>query len=168
MKSINKKELGEVDIGFQYWTSPVHFPQTLNQVSTRRRTTMPDNAARNFSQKASADTIDALEKSKASAQETTKIMEQSYVRASKGAVDFNLKLIDMAQENLNAAFDFARQVPTVKSPSEFLELSVSHARTQFESLTKQTQHLTGLAQNAIKETAESWQSAAKSSTSSRR
>jgi len=128
---------------------------------------MPENAARNFSQKASADTIEALERSKAGAQESTKIMEQSYVRASKGAVDFNLKLMDMAQENLNAAFDFARQMPTVKSPSEFLELSVSHARTQFENLTKQTQHLPGLAQNAIKETAESWQSAAKSSTSSR-
>ena len=122
---------------------------------------MPDNAARNFSQKASADTIDALEKSKASAQETTKIMEQSYVRASKGAIDFNLKLIDMAQENLNAAFDFARQVPTVKSPSEFLELSASHARTQFENLTKQTQHLTDLAQKAITDVSQPWQSAAK-------
>jgi phasin len=107
---------------------------------------MADNTARNVAQKATAYTTDTLEKVKTTAEKATKVMEQSYLTASKGAVDFNLKLIDMAQENMNAAFDFARQLSHVKSPSEFLELSTSHARKQFEKLTAQSQHLTGLAQ----------------------
>ena len=122
---------------------------------------MPENASRNFAQKATADTIDTLERSKTAARETTKIMEQSYVTATKSAVDFNLKLIDMAQENINAAFDFARQLPEVKSPTEFFELSAAHTRKQFENLTKQTQHLTGIAQKVLTEGAQPWQSAAK-------
>src|SRR5437660_10616409 len=118
---------------------------------------MPENAARNFTQKAAAHTIDAVDRSKTGA-ETTKIMEQSYVTASKSAVDFNLKLLDMAQENITAAFDFARQLPEVKSPTALFELSAAHARKQIENLTRQTQHLSGLAKKAITETAQPWQS----------
>src|SRR2546421_1296873 len=114
---------------------------------------MAENAPRNFAQGATGYTADKIEKTKTTAQEATKMVEHSYVTASKGAVDFNRKLIDVAQENMNVAFDFARQVPEVKSPSEFLEFSASHARKQFENLTRQTQHLAGLAQKAIMETA---------------
>jgi phasin family protein len=34
----------------------------------------------------------------------------------------------------------------VKSPAEFLELSSAHFRTQFETFTEQSRHLTGMAQ----------------------
>lgn len=122
---------------------------------------MPENAARNFSQKATTATIHTLEKSKISAQENRLIMEQSCVEVSKDAVDFNLQLIDMAKENMDAAFDFARQLPHVKSPSMFFELSAEHARKQFDNLTRQTQHLTDLAQKAMTDASQSWQSAAK-------
>ena len=60
-------------------------------------------------------------------------MERTYSTASKGAADFNLHLLEMAQENMNAAFDFARQLTRVKSPSEFFELSAAHMRKQFET-----------------------------------
>lgn len=82
--------------------------------------------------------------------------------ASKGAVELNLKLMDAVQENLNAALEFACQVPEVNSPSTFFELSAAHVQKQFENLSRQTQQLTGLAQRAIIETTQSWQSAAKS------
>ena len=121
---------------------------------------MSENPARNFAQKASSYTKDTMEKSKTVAEETTKVIEQSYITASKGAVDFNLKLIDMAQDNVNSAFDFARQLPYVKSPSAFFELSAEHARKQFENLTAQTQELTGLAQKAITEATQSLQTGA--------
>jgi phasin len=124
---------------------------------------MPENTARNVAQKATAYTTDTLEKVKTTAEETTKAVEQSYLTASK---DFNLKLIDMAQDNMNAAFDFARQLSHVKSPSEFFELSTSHARKQFEKLTAQSQHLTGLARKGITEAGQSLQTGAgKASTS---
>ena len=111
---------------------------------------MPEHAAR----KAIADTIVPLGRSKASAQETAMIVEQSYVVVSRGAVEFNLKLIDIAEDNVNAGFDFARQLPHVKSPSVFFELSAEHTRKQFERLTAQAQELTELAQKAVTETAQ--------------
>jgi hypothetical protein len=52
---------------------------------------------------------------------STKAMQQTYFAASKGAADFNLHLLDIAQANMNAAFDFARQLARVTSPSEFFE-----------------------------------------------
>ena len=42
----------------------------------------------------------------------------------------------------------------VKSPSEFVELSTTHARTQFETLTGQGKELAGLAQKVATDTAE--------------
>jgi hypothetical protein len=39
--------------------------------------------------------------------------------------DFNLHLLEIAQVNMNAGFDFARQLTRVKSPSEFFELSAA-------------------------------------------
>jgi hypothetical protein len=122
---------------------------------------MAENTARNFAQRATAYTEDTFEKSKTTAKEATTVMEHSYVTASKSAVVFNLKLIDVAQESINAAFDFARQMPEVTSPSAFFELSATHTRKQLENLTRQTKHLTGLAQQAVTETAQSWQSATK-------
>ena len=62
------------------------------------------------------------------------------------------------QENMNAAFDFARQLTRVKSPSEFFELSAAHARKQFETFTEQAKHLTTLAQKVTTDAAQPPQS----------
>ena len=120
---------------------------------------MQERATRNFAQKATDETLDRLEQWKASAQEGTKIVEQSYVTAFKGATDFNLKLMDMARDNINAAFDFARQLSQVKSPSTLFELSAEHARKQVERLTDQARELTGVAQKTMTETTQSLQKA---------
>jgi hypothetical protein len=119
---------------------------------------MAENAARNFGQRATEYTADTFEKSKTTAKEASRVMEHSYMAASKGAVDFNLRLIDMAQENVNAAFEFARELHNVQSPSAFLELSAAHTRKQCEKLVAQTQHLAGLAQKATLDAAQSLQS----------
>ena len=107
---------------------------------------MTENVARDFAEKSAARAKDTLAKAQAAAEETTKVMERSYSTASKGAADFNLHLLEMAQTNMNAAFDFARQLTRVKSPSEFFELSTTHVRKQFETFSGQTQQLTTLAQ----------------------
>jgi phasin len=107
---------------------------------------MPENVAR-----------DMYGKAQSAAKETTELMEHTYSAASKGAVDFNLHLLEMAQANMNAAFDCARQLARVKSPSEFFELSTAHARKQFETLTEQTQRLTTLGQKAATDAAQPFQ-----------
>jgi len=107
---------------------------------------MTENVARQFADKGAA-----------AAQEAKKGMEQVYETASKGAVDFNLRLIDMAQVNTKAAFDFARQLTSVKSPSEFIELSTSHARKQWETLSEQVQQITTIAQKVTTDAAQPFQ-----------
>ena len=122
---------------------------------------MAEGSSRNSVQKTRF-TANTLEQSNMTAQETTHAMGTSCMAASKGAVELNLKLMEAVQENLNAALEFARQVPEINSPSTFFELSAAHVQKQFENLGRQTQQLTGLAQRAIIETTQSWQSASKS------
>ena len=59
---------------------------------------------------------------------------------------FNLHLLDITQANMNAAFDFARQLTRVTSLPEFFELSTAHVRKQVETLTRQTQDLAHLSE----------------------
>ena len=72
----------------------------------------------------------------------------------QGAQDYSNKVVEFAQTNTNATFDFAQRISGVKSPSEFFELSTVHARQQLETLANQTTQLVALAQRASLATAE--------------
>ena len=112
---------------------------------------MPENVVRELTEKGAVYAKDTYAKTQAAAGETTKVMQQTYSAASKGAVDFNLHLLDIAQANMNAAFDFARQLAHVTSPSQFIELSTAHVRKEVERFTEQTRDLTQLAQKVTAE-----------------
>jgi hypothetical protein len=92
--------------------------------------------------------------------EAAKAMGLTYSAASKGASDFNLHLLEITQKNMNAAFDLARQLASVKTPSEFIELSSAHVRKQFEAFTEQTQQLTTLAQKVSEQAGQQLQKGA--------
>jgi phasin len=115
---------------------------------------MPENVVRELSEKGAAYAKDTYGKTQAAAGQATKVMEQTYSAASKGAADFNLQLLEITQANMNAAFDLARQLTRVTSPSEFFELTAAHVRKQLETFTEQTQHLTTLAQKVTTEAAQ--------------
>jgi phasin len=115
---------------------------------------MTENVAREFAEKSAERVRDTYGNVQAAAEESTKVMERTYSTASKGAMDFNLHLLEIAQENMNAAFDLARQLTHVKSPSEFFELSAAHMRKQFENFTEQAKHLTTLAQKVTTDAAQ--------------
>jgi hypothetical protein len=82
----------------------------------------------------------------AATEKATGLIKESYSTAVNGAQDYNNKLLEFAQANTNAAFEFAQRRPGVKSPSEFIELSTERARQQFATLTEQTKELAALAQ----------------------
>ncbi|MGC1705019.1 MAG: phasin family protein, partial [Pseudolabrys sp.] len=86
--------------------------------------------------------------------ETTTLMKDSYSAAVKGAQDYNTKFIEFARANTEAAFEFVQKLSSVKSPSEFFELSTIHSREQFETLGGQAKELTALAQKITLATAE--------------
>ena len=111
-------------------------------------------AFREFAEKGVAQSKEAYGKFKAVTEENTAMLETVYSTASKGASDYGLKMIEITRANTDAMFDFAEAMFSVKSPSEFVELSTKHARAQFETLTGQSKELAGLAQKVATETAE--------------
>jgi phasin len=111
-------------------------------------------AFREFAERGVAQAKDTYEKMKAVAEEATDVLETTYSTASKGASDYGLKVIEAARVNTNAAFDFAGELITAKTLSEVIELSSTHARRQFESMSQQTKELSALVQKVASETAE--------------
>jgi phasin len=111
-------------------------------------------AFREFAEKGVAQTKDAYEKMKAAAEQNTEMLETVYSTASKGTTEYGMKVIEIARANTNAAFDFIESLFGVKSPSELVELTTAHSRSQFETLTAQGKELTAIAQKVATETAE--------------
>ena len=80
--------------------------------------------------------------------------DQNILVTAENIRDFNVKMIDTAQANAGAVFQFARQLATAKAPSDIVELWTTHARKQFEMLSEQTKDLTALGQKMAGESAE--------------
>jgi len=104
------------------------------------------DATQAFRAMAGNGTKETLEKMSAAAAETTSLMQDSCSTAVKGAQDYSAKFVEFARANTEAALEFVQKLSSVKSPSEFFELSTNHSRKQFEILTEQTRELTALAQ----------------------
>jgi len=102
----------------------------------------------------SAQTKRAFEKLTAATADATNLTKDSYSTAVRHAQDYNVKFIEFAQTNTEAAFEFVQQLTAVTSPTEFFELSTNHSRKQFETLTEQARELATLAQRVLSATAE--------------
>jgi phasin len=105
-----------------------------------------NEAFRETAEKGVAQVKDTYEKAKVATGQATDILKDTYATAAKGATEYNLKIIEIARTNTNAAFEHAQQLLGVKSPSEFIELSTAHARKQFDTMIAQTKELTELGQ----------------------
>jgi phasin len=112
------------------------------------------SAFREFAEKSVSQAKETYERMKSAAEEATDVLEDTYATASKGASDYGLKVIEAARVNTNATFDFYGQLLTLRSYSELVELSTTHARKQFETVAAQTKDLAALAQKIAADTAE--------------
>jgi phasin len=111
-------------------------------------------AYRELAEKGIAQAKQNYERAKAAAEETSELMEATYTTAVRGGSEYNLKVVEALRANFNAQFDFVRDLLTVKSPSEAVELSSAHARKSFEALSTQSKELASLAQKVSNDTAE--------------
>jgi phasin len=111
-------------------------------------------AFREIAEKSVSQAKENYEKLKLAAEEATDVLEETYAAATKGSTEYGLKLIDTARLNTNAAFDFFSQFIAVKSVSEALELSTTHARKQFETAQEQAKELATIAQKVSTEAME--------------
>jgi hypothetical protein len=72
--------------------------------------------------------------------------ENRHAKAIQGIARFHLKLLEVSHTNLDMTFEFAEELITVNSPSEFIEVYTKHTRRQFEAMAKQAAELMQLAQ----------------------
>jgi hypothetical protein len=93
-------------------------------------------------------------KAQAAAEETTKVMERTYSTASKGAADFNLHLLEMAQANMNAGLRLCS--PTnARQIAHGISRAVDRARAQAIRNVQRTNTAThDLAQKATSDAAQ--------------
>jgi phasin len=106
---------------------------------------------RQTAEKGVAQTKDTYEKAKVATEQATDILKDTYATVAKGATDYNLKIIEIARTNTNTAFEHAQKLIGAKSPLEFVALSTTHARKQFDTMIAQTKELTELAQKVTTE-----------------
>ena len=111
-------------------------------------------AIRDFVEKGGTQTKENYEKWKIATNQVTSMVEASYSTAAKGALDYGLKVIEITQAHTNAAFDFIGKLVAVKSPSEAVELSTTHARRQFDVASAQGKELWTLAQKVATDVTE--------------
>jgi phasin len=111
-------------------------------------------AFREIAEKSVSQAKETYERMKSAAEEATDVIEDTFATATKGVSDYGLKLIEVARENTNSAFDFATRLMTVKSLSEMVELSTTHTRKQYEAATAQSKELAAIAQKVAVDTAE--------------
>jgi phasin len=111
-------------------------------------------AYRELAEKSIVQAKQNYERFKATAEEANELLESTYMTAARGLSEYGLKAIEALRANANAQFDFARDLFSVKSPSEAVELSSTHVRRQFDALSAQGKELASLAQKVSNETAE--------------
>jgi phasin len=115
---------------------------------------MTTNAPQAFQEVAEEGAAEA-KKMAAAVGEANQVLKDTYATSLKGAHDYSAKVLEFAQINTNSAFEYARRLAVVKSPSEFFSLSNNHLRQQFETLSRQAQELTAIAEKMTTATAES-------------
>lgn len=81
-------------------------------------------------------------------------IEESLHAAKTGAVAFNMKALDQARANMNAAFDHVAAVLSVKTVQEFVALQTEFAKTQAAALSEQVKELAALGQKTVADAAE--------------
>ena len=113
-----------------------------------------DEQRKRFTDKTAKTARENFELGASAAQDATRNAEQSYSSALTGMREFNLKLIEMAHANTEAAFELAHEIASAEAPSDLAAIWTEHARRQFELMTRQSKELTELGQKLAGRTTE--------------
>ncbi|MBR0702203.1 phasin [Bradyrhizobium sp. 62B] len=109
---------------------------------------------RAFAEKGVSQARENYAKFKDAAETHNGTVEAVFTSASKGASEYNAKLVEFMKANTSAHLDFAQELFSVKSPSDAFALWTNHSRKQLEAFQSQAKELAELAQRVAAETAE--------------
>ncbi len=88
---------------------------------------------RSFAEQGLKQTRDAYARARSAAEEATDLLEDNVETGRKSMIEAQFKTIDMAKANTDAAFELARQLLTVTSFSDAVQLQTAFARERFEA-----------------------------------
>ena len=129
----------------------------LLQESTEKAISGAKDLQENFrkaTEEGLAQTRAAYEKIKVVAEEATGSIESSFVTATRGFGEINLKALEVIKSQADASFEHMKALLATKSITEALSLHADHARKQFETVSGQVKELSELAQKVAVEAAE--------------
>ena len=94
---------------------------------------MPDTF-RVLAERNVAHTRELYEGSKNALQAVLESWQQSFGAAAQGVVALNVKMIDVAERNINAGFDLATNLASARNLAEVMELQAAYWRNLFGEL----------------------------------
>ena len=97
---------------------------------------------------------EGIEQVKSAASAMNDALRDACSNNARCAAEYAAKLIEISGTNTDATLDFLTQLVSVKSPSEVVQLSITHGRRSFEATTSQNRELWELARKVATETAE--------------
>ena len=130
------------------------FRQTAEQFEKLSIDTTVPESVRALAEKTVTQTREAYERGKDALEEAVDALERSFDAAGQGAAAFNRKLIDIAQRNLNSAFDLAKSLAGAKNLAEIVELQSAFLRHQFDVFANQAGEIRALSTKIAADTAE--------------
>lgn len=108
---------------------------------------------RRLAEHSAAQVKSTFDKAGAAATEQTRRAEQSALTAFSDVRECYLKMLEMAQQNTAASFDLARELVSVQTPSELVEVWSGRSREAYETFSEQTKELSALVQKVATSTA---------------
>lgn len=76
---------------------------------------------------------EAYARMKSATEEATDVMEETFENTRDGVLEAQHKALDIAKENVEATFDFAKKLLTVPSLSDAIQLQAGFMRGRFEA-----------------------------------
>lgn len=95
----------------------------------------------------------AFDKAGEVAHKNVQVLDASASAFKSNAADLQLKVMEIAQNNVNQAFTFARKFIETQEPRQLFEMQQGFVRDQFEQMTKQATELNDIAVKLARETA---------------
>lgn len=114
---------------------------------------MPE-AFRDITEKSLGQTREAYETAKDAVDDATDALETSLDLAGRGAQTFNMKMIEMAQDNMNSGFKFMKDLASIRDISEAFEVQSTYMRNQIETVSTQAKELQELSTTMVQQSSE--------------
>jgi phasin len=121
---------------------------------------------RDFAEKGSVKTKEALSKVKEATEEAGKTVEATLQNAQAGTVEFGMKAIEMLRTNTENSFSHLEAMLGVKSVSELFELQTGFIRKQAELAVEQAKSLSETSKKVAEAVAKPGKEAAEKAMSS--